>query len=71
MTIVKDPVCGSDVDTDAVNSAVGSTTSGAPESDPAKGTKRFHEGEWYYFDSLACRMKFVSNPEAYVPGQTT
>jgi YHS domain-containing protein len=64
--IVNDPVCGKEVDTDAVNSHVDRTTSGAPESDPSKGTKRFHEGVWYYFDSLACRMRFVSNPDEYV-----
>jgi YHS domain-containing protein len=63
--IVKDPVCGNDVDTDAINSHVDTTTSGAPESDPSKGTKRFHDGEWYYFDSLACRMQFVSNPDEF------
>ena len=66
MPIVKDPVCGRDVDTDAINSHVDQTTSGAPESDPSKGTKRFHEGTWYYFDSLACRMRFVSNPDEFV-----
>ena len=66
MPVVKDPVCGREVDTDAINSHVDRTTSGAPESDPSKGTKRFHEGVWYYFDSLACRMRFVSNPDEYI-----
>ncbi len=36
-----------------------------PEIDPSKGTKRFHNGTWYYFDSLDCRMRFVSNPDEY------
>ena len=66
MAMIKDPVCGVDVDADAINSHVGSTRSGVPESDPLKGTKRFHEGEWFYFHNLECRMKFISNPEAYL-----
>ena len=68
MAIFKDPVCGAEVDTDAVNAHVSSSRSGAPETDPTKGTKRFHEGEWYYFDNLDCRMKFVSEPEKYIGG---
>ncbi|MDA0365392.1 MAG: hypothetical protein O3B31_12475 [Chloroflexi bacterium] len=67
MAIVKDPVCGTEVDTDAVNATVGNTTSGAPETDPSKGTKRFHEGQWFYFHNLDCRMKFVSEPGRYLP----
>lgn len=66
MAIVKDPVCGREIDTDVMNQTVGAIPAGAPEVDPAKGTKRFHDGSWYYFDSLECRMRFVSNPEAYI-----
>ena len=61
-----DPVCGAEVDQDAVNAGSGQVAGGAPESDPSKGTKRFHDGKWYYFDSLDCRMKFVSEPEKYL-----
>ena len=56
MPIVQDPVCKQDIDTDAVNAQVSSVVSGAPETDPAQGTKRFHEGKWYYFHNLECRM---------------
>ncbi len=66
MPLVKDPVCKQDVDTDAINAQVSSAPSGAPESDPTKGTKRFHEGKWYYFHNLDCRMKFISAPEKYL-----
>ena len=66
MAIVKDLVCGVEVDTDAISGAVTETTSGVPETDPTNGTKRFHDGEWYYFHNLACRMKFISAPDAYL-----
>jgi len=67
--IVKDPVCGQELDTEAMAHSVGAIDAGAPEIDPSLGTKRFHEGTWYYFHDLACRMKFVSNPEQYLPGK--
>lgn len=66
MPIVQDPVCKQDIDTDAVNAQVSKVASGAPETDPAQGTKRFHEGKWYYFHNLECRMKFISAPEQYL-----
>ena len=69
MPIVKDPVCGTEVDTDAVNATAGQTASGATQTDPTKGTKRFHDGRWFYFDSLACRVKFMANPDEYVGKQ--
>lgn len=65
MPIVKDPVCGADIDTDVLNATVGNIDAGAPEIDPTLGTKRFHDGQWYYFHNLECRMQFVSNPEVY------
>ena len=60
------PVCQHDAHTAAVNSHVDTTASGAPESDPSTGTKRFHDRVWYYFDSVECRMQFVSNPDALI-----
>ncbi|MBI2887717.1 MAG: YHS domain-containing protein [Chloroflexi bacterium] len=48
----KDPVCGKEVDPDAV------LTSGA--------TRFSHEGKRYYFCGLLCRNKFVANPEGYL-----
>ncbi|MBI2873118.1 MAG: hypothetical protein HYY00_08040 [Chloroflexi bacterium] len=65
--MAKCPVCGLEVNEREVNQAVGSVAAGAPQTDPAKGTKRFHDGSWYYFDTLACRAKFMGNPEAYLP----
>ena len=69
MAIVHDPVCGRELDTDEMNRPVGSVPGGAPEVDPTKGTRRFHEGEWYYLCSLDCRNKFLSNPDIFVSGE--
>jgi len=66
MPMVKDPVCGRELNTEDLEQTVGSIAAGAPEVDPTKGTKRFHDGQWYYFHNLDCRMKFVSQPEAYI-----
>ena len=66
MAIVRDPVCGREVDTDAVDRPVGEVASGAPETDPSAGTKRFHNGKWYYFHNLECRMKFIATPDQYL-----
>jgi len=63
-----DIVCGKEVDQAAVNAAVGSVTAGAPETDPAAGTKRYYEGKWYYFCSMACRHRFVATPDEYIAG---
>jgi len=67
MAIVKDSVCGRDVDTDAVNQGVAQVAAGAPETDPTAGTNRYHEGRWYYFHSMECRMKFIAAPDDYLP----
>jgi hypothetical protein len=45
----------------------GETAFGAREIDPTKGTRLFHEGEWVYFDKLACRTKFNIAPARYLP----
>ena len=62
----KDPVCGVEIDTSDAREQVGQTTHGATEVDPAKGTRAFHDGTWYYFHNLDCRVKFLSNPDSYV-----
>ena len=50
--LVKDVVCGMEVDPDGVLSG---------------GVTRYsHEGQRYYFCSLRCRNKFVANPDAYL-----
>ncbi len=61
-----DIVCGKEVRDSAVNAAVGQVSSGAPETDPAAGTKRFYKGRWYYFCSMACRHRFVATPDEYI-----
>lgn len=66
MAIVKDPVCGRELDIDAMNKQVGTVPGGAPEVDPTKGTRRFHGGKWYYFCTLDCRNKFIAAPTQYV-----
>ena len=57
-------VCGKTI-TDEFDREAGRTASGAVELDPTRGTKRFWGGQWYYFDSLACRSKFESAPNSY------
>jgi YHS domain-containing protein len=60
------PVCGNAVDEAAARASTGQTRHGAPEVDPAKGTRQFHDGKWVYFDSLECRSKFMARPDNYV-----
>ncbi len=65
------PVCGNAVDETAARVKTGQTAHGASEVDPAKGTRQFHEGRWYYFDTLGCRSKFTARPDTYLrpPGR--
>ena len=60
------PVCGNEIDEEAARAETGQTAYGAVEVDPAKGTRRFHDGRWYYFDTLDCRSKFMSSPDTYL-----
>ena len=64
--MVKDPVCGKDVDNQKIDAGESVARSGAPVSDPSFGTKRFHEGQWYYFCSMNCRQRFIGNPARYL-----
>ncbi len=64
--MAKDPVCGKDIDEEEARQQTGQTRFGAAEVDPQKGTRRFHDGTWYYFCGLECRSKFMSSPEAYL-----
>ena len=66
--MARDPVCGIDIDEAAARAETGQTMHGATEVDPSKGTRRFHDGKWYYFCSLACRNKFISAPDTYLEG---
>jgi YHS domain-containing protein len=59
-------VCGNAVDEAAARATTGQTRHGASEVDPAKGTRQFHDGKWYYFDSLECRSKFMARPGTYL-----
>ncbi|MBI3052516.1 MAG: hypothetical protein HYY77_00410 [Betaproteobacteria bacterium] len=54
------PVCGKSIDEAAARATTGQTAFGAAEVDPAKGTRQFHDGKWYYFDTLECRSKFMA-----------
>ena len=62
------PVCGATVDEAAALATTGLTAQGASETDPTKGPRQFHDGKWYYFDSLECRIKFLAHPETYAKG---
>lgn len=60
------PVCQKPVDEAAAKAQTGMTPGGAKEVDPKTGTRHFHDGKWYYFDSLECRSRFSQRPETYV-----
>jgi len=63
------PVCNKVIDEAAARATTGQTRYGAAEVDPDKGTRQFHGGKWFYFDSLECRSKFMAKPDAYLkPG---
>lgn len=64
--MVKDPVCGKDVDDEKVDAADSRSVAGAPLTDPSFGTKGFYDGKWYYFCSMACRQRFIANPKRYL-----
>ena len=61
-----DPVCGKEIDEAQARSQTGQTMHGASEVDPEQGTRMFHNGAWYYFCGLDCRIKFLASPETYV-----
>jgi YHS domain-containing protein len=60
------PVCGRGIDEEAARATTGQTKHGASEVDPARGTRQFHDGRWYYFDTLGCRSKFMASPDRYL-----
>jgi YHS domain-containing protein len=66
--MAKCPVCKGDVNEDAAKAQTGMTSGGAKEVDPTMGTRQFHDGTWYYFDTLECRNKFTRNPDGYLQG---
>ncbi len=63
--MAKCQVCGREI-AESMEDPVGQTSSGAKEIDPTKGTKRFRGGQWYYFDSLACRSRFEASPDEFI-----
>ena len=65
------PVCETDIDEAAARTQTGQTMHGASEVDPQQGTRRFHDGKWYYFDTLDCRSKFMASPETYLEQAST
>jgi len=64
--MVKDPVCGKEVDDQKVDQGDTLGVGGASVTDPSFGTKRFHQGKWYYFCSMACRQRFIGSPARYL-----
>ena len=63
--MAKCPVCENDIDEAGARAETSQTIHGASEVDPRKGTRHFHGGKWYYFDSLECRSKFMAHPDTY------
>ncbi len=64
--MVLDLVCGKEVAPEAMKATVGRVPAGAPEVDPKFGTRRYYQGTWYYFCSVACRQLFVSRPDEFI-----
>ncbi len=64
--MVKDPVCGKEIDDKKVDAADSHSTAGAPVIDPSAGTKRYHDGRWYYFCGMGCRQRFIASPARYI-----
>ena len=60
------PVCDNEIDETAAQAETGQTAYGATEVDPGQGTRRFHDDQWYYFDTLDCRSKFMASPNSYL-----
>ena len=58
-------VCSTDM-SEEIDTPVGKTVIGTPEIDPARGTKRYWDGVWYYFCGLVCRSRFDSVPSDYI-----
>ena len=63
--MAKDPVCGREIDETAAREVSGQTAYGANEVDPGQGTRRFHNGTWYYFCTVECRSAFMASPDTY------
>ena len=66
---MKCPVCSINIDIEGADSKTGETAFGAKEVDPSKGTRQFHDGEWYFLCSLGCRTKFTMSPQRYLAGK--
>jgi len=64
--MAKDPVCGKEIDEEEARQQTGQTRFGAAEVDPQKGTRRFHNGTWFYFCGLECRSKFMASPDSFL-----
>ena len=64
--MAKDLVCGKEIDEAEARSQTGQTMHGASEVDPQQGTRMFHDGSWYYFCGLECRIKFMASPGTYL-----
>jgi len=60
------PVCKNTVNEDANKAQTGMTPGGAKEVDPTAGTRQFHDGTWYYFDTIECRNKFTRDPDSFL-----
>jgi YHS domain-containing protein len=54
------------VNEDAAKAQTGMTPGGAKDVDPAAGTRQFHDGTWYYFDTIECRNKFTRDPDSFI-----
>lgn len=66
MATFMDVVCGRPVtDADARDKG-GWPPAQAVDKGAIAATKRYHEGQWFHFCSLACRQKFIASPDTYI-----
>jgi len=63
--MAKDLVCGKEIDEAAVKLGGSRTDQGVAVVGTEVGTRRLHNGRWYYFCSLQCRSVFMQTPEKY------
>lgn len=64
--MVKDPVCGTELDEVAIRRGGSVTSDGVAVVNPQQGTRQLHDGRWYYFCGIECRSAFMGTPEKFI-----
>ena len=61
-----DVVCGKPVTDPDAQDQSGWPPARAVDKGVIAATKCYHEGQWFFFCSLACRQKFIASPDTYI-----